>query len=79
MKAGTPERGKNPVLTQTDPTEGTSTVLVLATPIPVLTTDAFGKDWSPGLLLEIRGGLALVQVENGRTVRPLKEIRLMGG
>lgn len=49
--------------------------LVLPTPIAVLATDAFGTLWLPALLLEIRNGVALVQVEDYWTVRSLNEVR----
>jgi hypothetical protein len=53
----------------------TKITLVLTTPIPILSTDAFGDHWLPALLLEIRNGVALVQFEDCCTVRPLREVR----
>ena len=44
-------------------------------PIRVLTTDALGKKWLPGLLVEVRNGVALVQIEDYWTLRSLDEIR----
>jgi hypothetical protein len=42
---------------------------------PILTTDSFGVRWVPGFLLEIRNGVALVQIGDYQTVRPLTEVR----
>jgi hypothetical protein len=50
-------------------------LFVPSTPFPVLTTDTFGKSWLRALLLEIRNGVALVQIGNYHTVRSLTEIR----
>jgi hypothetical protein len=46
----------------------------LESPVPVYATDAFGDEWLPALLLEIRNGVALVQIGDYQTVRSLAEV-----
>src|SRR5262249_7464587 len=54
---------------------GSRITLVPSRPVPVLTTDVFGKFRLPAYLLEIRNGVALVRIEDYWTVRSLVEVR----
>jgi hypothetical protein len=50
-------------------------IMTPSKPAPILTTDSFGINWVPALLLEIRNGVARVQIGEHETVRPLAELR----
>ena len=52
-----------------------TTTFVLPFPLPVLVTDSFGTNWLPALMLEVRNGVALVQIGDYCTVRALNEVR----
>jgi hypothetical protein len=52
---------------------------ILPAPVPVLAPDALGKSWLPALLLEIRNGVALVQIGEFQTVRSLSDICRVDG
>lgn len=43
-------------------------------PVPVFALDVSGKNWLPALLLEIRNGVAVVQIGKYVTVRPLDDV-----
>jgi hypothetical protein len=49
--------------------------VVFTSPMSVFARDAFGAIWLPARLHEIRNGVALVQLGDYWTVRPLDEVR----